>query len=388
MADDVEVRGLSIAELLDDPSLRIEVTLLAGAGGLHRTIQHSRIQKSGLAMVGHLHGLVPTRVQVLGETELSFVETLSDEQRQRAAHDLFSLELACALVTRGAVPPKEFVERAQETQTPLLSCKERSSVAITALHALLDERLAPRTRLHGVLVDVFEVGILLLGQSGIGKSEVALELVMRGHKLVADDVVECDFRPPGMVFAEPAELLRHHIEVRGLGILNIRDLFGVTAIRERKRIDLVVRLETSQEDSHFDRLGQRGRAHEILDVPLPEVVIPVRPGRNVSDIIEIAARDELLRRAGQDASQKFLERIDASAAAAGQGAGRRPNPPLAPRDSVVTDPRVLESSVPPPLSTPGVSTRRDSDSRAAGPTKTEPEHGFESVPPSPNRIDK
>jgi HPr kinase/phosphorylase len=227
-----------------------------------------------------------------------------------------------------------------------------------ALHALLDERLAPRSRLHGVLVDVFEVGILLLGKSGIGKSEVALELVMRGHKLVADDVVECDFRPPGMVFAEPAELLRHHIEVRGLGILNIRDLFGVTAIRERKRIDLVVRLETSQEDSHFDRLGQRGRTHAILDVPLPEVVIPVRPGRNVSDIIEIAARDELLRRAGQDASQKFLERIDANAMQPLQDSSPRPLPQMAPRDSMLTDPSVLESSVPPPLGTPGIRAGR------------------------------
>ncbi len=363
MIAQVEPAGISVAQLLDDPNLHIDLELLAGEGGIRRTIEHSRIQKSGLAMVGHLHGLVPTRVQVLGETELSFVETLSDEQRKQAAIDLFSLKLACVLVTRGATPPKEFVERAQLTHTPLLGCNERSSVAIMALHALLDERLAPRSRLHGVLVDVFEVGILLLGQSGIGKSEVALELVMRGHKLVADDVVECDFRPPGMVFAEPAELLRHHIEVRGLGILNIRDLFGVTAIRERKRIDLVVRLETSQEDSHFDRLGQRGRTHAILDVPLPEVVIPVRPGRNVSDIIEIAARDELLRRAGQDASQKFLERIDANAMQPLQHPSPRPRPQMAPRDSMITDPSVLESSVPPPLGTPGI--RAGQHSRAA-----------------------
>src|SRR5690606_32838040 len=142
------------------------------------------IQKSGLAMVGHLHGLVPTRVQVLGETELSFVETLTDEQRRQAAHDLFSLDLACVLITRGVDGPREFLERAHEADTPLLSCKERSSVEFMAWHALLDGSLAPRTRLHGVLVDVFEVGILRLGQSGIDKSEVALELVMRGHKLV------------------------------------------------------------------------------------------------------------------------------------------------------------------------------------------------------------
>lgn len=347
---------IQVRDLLSDPGLRLAVRLIAGEGGLHRCIEHSRIQKSGLAMVGHLHGLVPTRVQVLGETELSFVESLSNEARIRAARDLFSLELACVLVTRGAMPPGEFVQQAELTHTPLVGCDARSSVAITALHALLDERLAPRTRLHGVLVDVFEVGILLLGKSGIGKSEVALELVMRGHKLVADDVVECDYRPPGMVFAEPAELLRHHIEVRGLGILNIRDLFGVTAIRERKRIDLVIRLQTTADEHQFERLGQRDRTIEVLDVPLQELVIPVRPGRNVSDIIEIAARDELLRRAGMNASQKFIERVDSRASARVSPAPVLhrplgfPDRELAPRDQHGPREPVVESSVPPPLS--------------------------------------
>lgn len=358
---------LEVRQLIADPGLRVAVRLLAGAGGLHRTIEHSRIQKSGLAMVGHLHGLVPTRVQVLGETELSFVQALDDEARRKAARDLFSLELACVLVTRGVDPPSEFVEQAERSNTPLLGCDARSSAAITAIHALLDERLAPRTRRHGVLVDVFEVGILLLGKSGVGKSEVALELVMRGHKLVADDVVECDYRPPGMVFGEPAELLRHHIEVRGLGILNIRDLFGVTAIRERKRIDFVVRLETTADDLQFDRLGQRDRTIEVLDVPLQELVIPVRPGRNVSDIIEIAARDELLRRAGHDASQRFLEHVDRRAG------GRVATPaPASTRGVVVPKhelargrdgrPRALvESSVPPPLSRPSPAHERSED---------------------------
>jgi HPr kinase/phosphorylase len=320
---------------------------------LQRRIDHSRIQKSGLAMVGHLHGLVPSRVQVLGETELSFVAALSDEGRAKAARDLFSLRLACVLITRGAAPPPEFVAQASATDTPLLITEARSSVAISALHALLDERLAPRTRIHGVLVDVYEVGILLLGNSGVGKSEVALELVMRGHKLVADDVVECDYRPPGMVFAEPAEPLRHHSEVRGLGILNIRDLFGVTAIRERKRIDLLVRLETTLDESKFERLGQRGRMKEVLSVPLPEIVIPVRPGRNVSDIIEIAARDELLRRAGVDASSRFVENIDRQLSQAPPSH----QPEATTAEAIAARLRsgarrhFAESSVPPPLET-------------------------------------
>ncbi|HZO15920.1 MAG TPA: HPr(Ser) kinase/phosphatase, partial [Polyangiaceae bacterium] len=194
--------------------------------------------------------------------------------------------------------------------TPLLLSPERSSRTITSLHALLDERLAPRQRIHGVLVDVFEVGLLLLGSSGVGKSEVALELIMRGHRLVADDVVDCMYRPPGMVFGQPADLLRHHLEVRGLGILNIKDLFGVTAIRERKRIDVVVQLVESVLEGDYDRLGLEQRHHQILGVEIPELLVPVRPGRDMASILEIAARNELLKMGGHHPAKEFFGRLE------------------------------------------------------------------------------
>ncbi|HWA74981.1 MAG TPA: HPr(Ser) kinase/phosphatase [Polyangiaceae bacterium] len=303
-------RGITVRELLDDPAIGLNVRLVAGARGLGRTIDHPRIQKSGLSLVGHVRGVVPSRIQVLGETELSYAETLSPEAQRHAAECLFSLELACVLVTRGIDPPRPFSDEAERTGTPLVVCAERSSAVIAAVHGLLDERLAPRTRIHGVLVDVFEVGVLLLGKSGIGKSECALELVMRGHRLVADDVIECDYRPPTMVFGQPAALLRHHIEVRGLGVLNIKDLFGVTAIRERKRIDLVVELQLWQPDADYDRIGLEDRHREILGIPVREVVLPVRPGRNMSSIIEIAARNELLRQAGHHSAREFVQRLE------------------------------------------------------------------------------
>jgi HPr kinase/phosphorylase len=305
--------SITVRDLLDDPALALDVRLVAGVSGLDRRIEHPRIQKSGLAMVGHVRGLVPTRIQVLGDTELSYAESLDAEGQRRAARHLFSVQLACVFATRGVEPPLAFKEEAELTATPLVVCGQRTSDAINLLHALLDERLAPRTRIHGVLVDVFEVGVLLLGKSGIGKSECALELVMRGHRLVADDVIECDWRPPGMVFGEPAELLRHHIEVRGLGILNILDLYGVTAIRERKRIDLAVRLEPGEAD--YDRIGTEDRALELLGSRIRETFLPVRPGRNMSAIIEIAARNELLRQAGHDSAREFVARVDAQIAA-------------------------------------------------------------------------
>lgn len=339
-------RGLSVRELLDDPVLGLNVRLVAGARGLDRTIDHPRIQKSGLALVGHTKGVVPSRLQVLGETELSYAESLPLEAQQRAAECLFSLGLACVLVSRGIDPPRPFCIEAERNGTPLVVCAERSSALIAAVHALLDERLAPRTRIHGVLVDVFEVGVLLLGRSGIGKSECALELVMRGHRLVADDVIEANYRPPGMVFGQPAALLRHHIEVRGLGILNIKDLFGVTAIRERKRIDLVVELSLWQPDADYDRIGLEDRHREILGMPIREVVLPVRPGRNMSSIIEIAARNELLRQAGHHSARDFVQRLEGGLLRPDEGHQSLRPPSSAFRNSQLHN----ESSSPPPVS--------------------------------------
>lgn len=306
--------SITVRTLLEDAELSLDATLEAGNTGLDREIGNRRIQKSGLALVGHLKGISAARIQVLGETEMSFMETLSPADQRSAAAKLFSLELCCVFVTRGIRPPAALVEAAERSGTALVLCKERSSMAIAQLHSLLDDRLAPRTRVHGVLVDVFEVGVLILGKSGIGKSECALELVMAGHRLVADDVVECDYRPPGMIFGEPNEMLRHHMEVRGLGILDIKELYGVTAIRERKRVDLVVQLELWEGSAKgkFDRLGVEERSRELLGVPVREVKLPVRPGRNMSSIIQIAARHELLRQAGQDSARDFVDKIESA----------------------------------------------------------------------------
>lgn len=342
-------RTMSVRQLLEDPALELEIQLLAGERGLDRKLTHPRIQKSGLAMVGHLHGIVPTRIQVLGETELSYAESLDEAGQQKAAEHLFGMKLACVVVSRGVRPPAAFIEMAEATATPLLVCLERSSTAITQLHTLMDERLAPRDRLHGVLVDVFEVGVLLLGQSGIGKSECALELVMRGHRLVADDVIECDYRPPGMVFGQPAALLRHHIEVRGLGILNIKDLYGVTAIRERKRLDLIVRLELWKPEGTYDRIGLEDHFTEVLGVPIREVCLPVQPGRNMSSIIEIAARNELLRQAGHHPARDLVRQIEAGLLKTDETGSRIQRPPSEQFRAV----RMNESAAPPPVRPPG-----------------------------------
>jgi HPr kinase/phosphorylase len=303
---------LSVRELAEDPQLSIELKRVAGEAGLDRPLRHPRVQKNGLALAGHYQGVVPTRVQVLGETELSYLDSLSNEARSVASRGFFALGLSCVVVTGGRSAPRAFLTSAEATSTPLFVTEARSSRTINALHAVLDDRLAPNAQLHGVLIDVFGVGILLLGKSGIGKSECALELVMRNHRLVADDVVCCDWRPPGMIFGQPADLLRHHIEIRGLGVLDLRELFGITAVRERKRIDLVVRLCEWNDKEEFDRLGVEERYHTILGTPIRELRVPVRPGRDMGSIIEMAARNELLRRDGRHTANEFLEKIESN----------------------------------------------------------------------------
>ncbi len=304
------IQKLTVRQLTEDPQLAVGLRLVAGEAGLERPLCHPRVQKNGLALAGHYHGLVPTRVQVLGETELSYLDSLTPDARGVAVRGFLSLGLSCVVVTGGKDPPRSLVAAAEATSTPLFSTSARSSRTINALHAVLDDRLAPQTRLHGVLVDVYGVGILLLGKSGIGKSECALELIMRGHRIVADDVVRCDWRPPGLVFGQPAELLRHHIEIRGLGVLDIRELFGVTAVRERKRLDLVVHLCEWTDGEEFDRLGVEDHHHQILDTPIRELRVPVRSGRNMGSIIEMAARNELLRRDGRHTAREFLEKVE------------------------------------------------------------------------------
>ena len=305
--------GISVAQMLEDSSPAFAWRVLSGKKGLDRRIRNARIQKSGLALVGHFHGLESWRVQILGATEISFLESLDDAARVRACRGFAGLRPCAVVLSRGVDPLPELAAACEETDTPLLGTPRKSSTTINALHAFLDERLAPRTRIHGVHIGIFGVGVLLLGRSGIGKSECALDLVMRGHRLVADDVVDCWYRPPGIVMAQAAALLEHHIEIRGLGILNVKDLFGVTSVCEHMPIDLVVLLSDVSDAAgalDYDRLGLEERHYHLLGVDIPEVTIPVRPGRDMATILEIAARNELLKKAGHHGAQAFRERLE------------------------------------------------------------------------------
>jgi len=248
-------------------------------------------------------------VLVFGESEIRYVESLSAVQRVISLKRVFSHDLPCVLVTGGFTPPPEVVAAAEEAAVPLLVTAATTPEAMTRLSAMLDAYLSARGVVHGVLMDILGLGVLVVGESGIGKSECALDLVVRGHRLVADDAVELRCRAQSFVIGSCPALTRHHMEIRGLGLINVQDLFGVASTRTSKRVELVVQLERWESGREYDRLGIDDEFYETLGIRIPMVRMPVAPGRNVAILVEVAARNQLLRSRGHHAARRLVDRI-------------------------------------------------------------------------------
>src|SRR5688572_2667421 len=276
--------SIQIARLLEDTDYGLQLTLVAGKDGLRRRISSTRIQKPGLALTGFTEHLHPERVQVFGNTEISYLRTLSEAEQRQVLRKLFDAELACLVVTKDLEVPPTLLEACNQAHLVLLKTTHLSSHFIEKVQSFLEEALTASTSVHGVLMDVFGVGILLLGKSGIGKSEIALDLVMRGHRLVADDIVDVTRRKVGAVYGAGSAIIKHHMEIRGLGIINIKDLFGVAAVRDRKKIELVIELVEWDPHHEYDRLGVEEATFNVVGVEVPMSVVPVRPGRNMTTI--------------------------------------------------------------------------------------------------------
>ncbi|HET9452329.1 MAG TPA: HPr(Ser) kinase/phosphatase [Aggregicoccus sp.] len=301
--------SLRIARLLEDRDYDLQLTLVAGERGLHKLITSTRIQKPGLALTGFTEHLHPQRVQVFGNTEISYLRTLPEARQHEVLGNLFSGDLACVVVTKDLELPPVLVAACEQAGLALMKTPLLSSTFIQQVQAFLEEALTETSSLHGVLMDVFGVGILLLGKSGIGKSEIALDLVMRGHRLVADDIVDVT-RRKNAVHGAGNPVIKHHMEIRGLGIINIKDLFGVAAVRETKAIEMVIELHEWDPHQEYDRLGVEDRMLNIVGVDIPLSVVPVRPGRNMTTIIEVAARNHLLKLQGHHSAREFADRLN------------------------------------------------------------------------------
>jgi HPr kinase/phosphorylase len=304
----VTVGGLLAAR---PESVGLPVELLSGAAGLNRRITNPYIQKTGLALAGFHEYLHAGRVLIYGESEVRFLESLDPDRRREALARSFGTDVPCVLITGGLDAPPDVVIQAEKAGVPLLSTRVGTATAIGKLTALLEDRLAVREVIHGVLLDVLGLGVLMVGESGIGKSECALDLVVRGHRLVADDTVEVRRRAASIVIGSCPELTRHHMEVRGLGLINLRDLFGVASTRTSKRVELVAQLERWDPHREYDRLGLDDAYFDLLGLRIPLIRMPVAPGRNLAILIEVAARNQLLRTRGINAARELTARHDA-----------------------------------------------------------------------------
>ena len=300
---------LTVDNLLTETEYGLNLTLVAGSRGLANRLTSPRIQKPGLALTGYTTHLHPGRLQVLGNTEISFLRQIPAEQAREYIRKLCSFPIIGFTVTKGLEPPEDLVDAAEQAGIPLMVSPHQSSTFISLITKFLEESLLPTTHLHGVLVDVLGVGVLLLGKSGIGKSECALDLILRGNRLVADDIVFIKKKMPASLVGMAGESLQYHMEIRGLGIINIKNLFGVSSIREKKIIDLVIELVEWDPTHEYDRLGLDEAVYTILDVDVPHLIVPVRPGRNLTSIIEVAARNYLLKGMGYHSAREFHEQL-------------------------------------------------------------------------------
>jgi len=297
---------VTVGELVERGELG--ATAVAGQRGLDRTVTVPRIQKPGLALTGWPEQLHEGRVLVLGGTEIDYLAA-NESARTIGIETLLASEPACVVVCRGRMPPDELRVAAEARGVPLVCSALVTADFIAAVTAWMNERLAPSTQLHGVMVDVLGIGVLMVGKSGIGKSETALDLVVRGHRLVADDVIHVR-RNGRQLSSRGAGILGHHMEIRGLGIINIKDLFGIASVRESKVVDLIAELHEWDGDAEYDRLGVEDQIELLLEVHIPKIRLPVRPGRSLATLIEVAARNQLLKAQGIHSARAFRDQLD------------------------------------------------------------------------------
>lgn len=288
---------------------QFKLELITGEEGLDREFIMSDISRPGIELTGYFRYYPKTRIQVLGKTEISYFNELSKEERIDRSKRLCTDVTPCIVITRKLDAPQELIDECEKENVPLLRSPYKTTRVVSRLTNFLEAKFAPFTAMHGVLVDIHGVGVMITGQSGVGKSETALELVKRGHRLVADDSVEIHQEDYDRLIGTSPELIEHLLEIRGLGIINVMTLFGASAVRSQKEIDYVINLEIWDDKKQYDRIGMDDEVIRIIDVEIPKTTLPVRPGRNLAVIIEVAAMNFRLKRLGVNAAEEFSTRL-------------------------------------------------------------------------------
>ncbi|MDR3237998.1 MAG: HPr(Ser) kinase/phosphatase [Spirochaetia bacterium] len=294
-----------------ETGLRVDprITLIAGESGLSKEIKISEMNRPGLALAGFYDFFAYDRIQIFGLGEAAYMKQLPPEQKRNVYEKFFSYDILCCIFTHSERPDELFCKMADENGVSVFVTERKTTNFVGLLTHLLYNLFAPAISVHATLVEVFGIGIMLMGKSGVGKSECALELLERGHKLVADDVVEIKKVDEVLLVGNRTDILKHYMEIRGLGIINVQDIFGIRSVRNKKRIELVASLEEWDDTKEYERLGLDENTYPILDIKLPLITVPVRPGRNIPVIIEAAALNQHLKKLGINSAQQLDERL-------------------------------------------------------------------------------
>jgi HPr kinase/phosphorylase len=300
---------LTVGRLVERMRDTLELEQVAPLHGLERVIENPNASSPGLVLAGYVDRFPAKRLQVLGETEITYLKSLDPEVRRQNLTKFFSFPIPCVFITKGQEPGPDLCDLAAAADVALIRSHLKTNEFYNRLKPWLEEEFAPTTNVHGSLADVFGVGLLFVGRSGIGKSECVLDLVERGHRLVADDLVIVKRRGRDVLIGRGHELQRHHMEIRGVGLVDIPSIFGVRAVRQQKRIEVVVQLEEWDHDAPVDRTGLDGNSKPILDVNVPLVRVPLNPGKNITVIAEVIAMNHLLKYSGVDPAERFNERL-------------------------------------------------------------------------------
>lgn len=305
------MKSITVKEFYDSLKDKLKLHLIAGEKGLDRNITVAEINRPGLALAGYFKYFASKRVQVIGKVEITYLETLSAEERKRQIRKLLEEDIPCCIVARNYIPPKELIEESNKFSIPLFRSPLITMVLLNKATIFLADWFAPVTSITGDLVEIYGVGTLLRGESGVGKSECALSLIKRGHRLIADDIVKVKLRGGDTLVGSGSHLTRHHMEIRGLGIINVQTLFGAGCIREDKRIDIAITMEEWDPKKEYERLGLEEQKFNILGIDIPYVVIPVRPGRDVALLVEVACLNQRLKWLGfhsaKDLNKKLID---------------------------------------------------------------------------------
>jgi HPr kinase/phosphorylase len=320
------IKGLSVGEFIEKTKENLKIQLMAGQGGLDRTIAIADMNRPGLALAGYLDFFAFDRIQVMGLTEINYMKQLDPDELYQRLNRVFKYEIPCFIITRGLVPPDAFLEAADEASVPILRSLLSTTKVVSKIIVFLDNQFAPETNLHGVLVDVYGVGVIIMGRPGVGKSECALELVERGHRLVADDVIFVRRRGDRFLYGEGSNVLRHHMEIRGLGIFDVKSIFGVGSVRNTKRVSLIVELEDWDSSKEYDRTGISEDSYTVLEIKLPKITVPVRPGRNMAIIVEVAGLNHRMVEMGFDSEKHLNEQLTQAFTPPAEEAGNEIDP--------------------------------------------------------------